>query len=240
MRTFIISDIHGQYDAYMKMLEKIDFSEEDTLYVLGDILDRGPRPISIVLDLMDRPNVVCLAGNHEYMALACLRFLMKEVTEENLEQLDPDIVLDILNWQHNGSDTTLAEFRKLDKEQQEAVVSFMEDFELYEEIHMNGKDYILVHAGLGNFRRNKKLWEYSIEELVWERPNYGKAYFSDKYVIAGHTPTQVIKSNPNPGYIFHKNNHIVIDCGAGFGERLACLCLDTMEEFYVECKDSLS
>lgn len=37
---YVISDIHGCYDKYIKMLEKIRFSSEDTLYVLGDVLDR--------------------------------------------------------------------------------------------------------------------------------------------------------------------------------------------------------
>ena len=40
MSTYVISDIHGNYEAYMRLLEKIRFSESDTLYVLGDILDR--------------------------------------------------------------------------------------------------------------------------------------------------------------------------------------------------------
>lgn len=35
------------------------------------------------------------------------------------------------------------------------------------------------------------------------------------------------------GRIYKNNNHIAIDCGAVFGGRLGCLCLDTMKEFYV-------
>ena len=38
-----MSDIHGQFDALMKMLEKIQFSDEDELYILGDVIDRGPK-----------------------------------------------------------------------------------------------------------------------------------------------------------------------------------------------------
>lgn len=95
--------------------------------------------------------------------------------------------------------------------------------------------YILVHAGLGEFRPDKELWEYELEELVWKRPDYEKPYFPDKYVITGHTPTMTIGSNPRPGNIYKYNNHIAIDCGAGFGGRLACICLETMEEFHVEC-----
>ena len=106
LSTYVISDIHGNYDAYMEILKKIHFSDEDMLYVLGDILDRGPNPIKVILDLMKRHNVVCLAGNHEYMALECLQFLLKEVTDKNLEELDSHIVGKLLNWQQNGAAAT--------------------------------------------------------------------------------------------------------------------------------------
>ncbi len=171
----MISDIHGSYDAYMKMLEKIQFSEKDTLYVLGDILDRGPHPIKTILDLMKRPNVSCVAGNHEYMAVSCLQFLLKEITEQNLEKLNPDILAMLLTWQQNGADSTINEFYKLDAPTQ-------------------------------------------------------------KELITGHTPTMAIPENPRPGYIYKNNRHIAIDCGAVFGGRLACLCLETEEEFYVTCR----
>lgn len=236
MGTYVISDIHGCYDAYMEMLEKINFSKEDMLYVLGDVLDRGPRPIKIILDLMRRPNVVCLAGNHEYMALECLQFLLKEITPENLGELDADMVEKLLAWQQNGSITTTDEFHKLDSVTRRAVVDFIAEFDLYEEVHIEDKVYILVHAGLGNFSPDKEMWEYELDDLVWKRPDYETSYFPDKYVITGHTPTMGIESNPHPGYIYRNNNHIAIDCGAGFGGKLACLCLETMEEFYVSCE----
>lgn len=235
MGTYVISDIHGCYDEYRRMLEKIRFSEEDMLYVLGDVLDRGPHPVRVVLDLMQRPNVVCLAGNHEYMALKCLPFLLKEVTDENLGDLDAGMVEKLLSWQQNGAASTMDEFHRLDAGTRTEVLHFLSDFDLYEEVYVNGTAYILVHAGLGDFRPDKELWEYGLEDLVWERPDYEKPYFPDKYVITGHTPTMTIGSNPRPGYIYKYNNHIAIDCGAGFGGRLACICLETMEEFYVEC-----
>ena len=38
---YVISDLHGCYEEYIKMLELINFNGNDTLYVLGDICDRG-------------------------------------------------------------------------------------------------------------------------------------------------------------------------------------------------------
>ena len=80
--TYVISDIHGNYNAYMDMLKKIQFDDDDILYILGDILDRGPNPIQVILDVMKRPNVEMLAGNHCVMALECLSFLRREITLE--------------------------------------------------------------------------------------------------------------------------------------------------------------
>lgn len=235
MSTYVMSDLHGCYDAYLQMLEKIRFSDEDMLYVLGDVLDRGPHPIRILLDLMKRDNVVCLAGNHEEMALDCLSFLVKEITEDSVEALDTEMVEKLLNWQQNGSVPTTDEFHKLDMPTRMAVLDYIGEFDMYEEVYVGDRVYILVHAGLGNFAPDKEMWEYELDELVWQRPDYEKQYFPDKYVITGHTPTMLIEGNPRPGYIFRQNNHIAIDCGAGFGGRLGCLCLETGEEFYVEC-----
>lgn len=93
----------------------------------------------------------------------------------------------------------------------------------------------MVHAGLGNFSPQKDIEEYSLHDLVWERADYEKCYFEDMYVVSGHTPTQLIEKNPRPGFIYQKNHHIAIDCGACFPDgRLAAFCLDTGEEFYVE------
>ena len=82
--TYVISDIHGQYDMFMELLDKIKLEGNDTLYVLGDILDRGPHPIKTIMKLMEMPNAICLVGNHEFMALECLEFLMKEITDKSL------------------------------------------------------------------------------------------------------------------------------------------------------------
>ncbi|MBR6477960.1 MAG: serine/threonine protein phosphatase [Lachnospiraceae bacterium] len=238
MANYVISDLHGNYEAYQEMLEKIKFSSKDLLYVLGDVFDRGPHSIRILLDLMERPNVVCLAGNHEYMALKCMSFLTKEITKESLQELyeKPQLLEEVLNWQQNGGDATLAELKEYTPRQRKEILDFVAEWDVYEEVEAGGKEYLLVHAGLGNFEPERPIWDYGIEELVWERPDYEVPYFADRYVITGHTPTQVILQNPKPGYIFRKNHHIAIDCGCGFGGRLGCICLDTGEEFYVESK----
>ena len=58
MATYVISDIHGQYDMFMELLDKIRLKESDTLYVLGDVLDRGPHPIRTLKRLMEMSNLI--------------------------------------------------------------------------------------------------------------------------------------------------------------------------------------
>ena len=115
------------------------------------------------------------------------------------------------------------------------VLDYIGEFRLFETLEINDDKFILVHGGLGNFSKDKKLEDYSIDEIVWTRPDYDVPYFDDKYVVTGHTPTQYIDQNDRPGYIFRKNNHIAIDCGACHPTgRLAAICLESGEDFYVE------
>ncbi|MBQ3061782.1 MAG: metallophosphoesterase [Lachnospiraceae bacterium] len=63
--TYVISDIHGQIDAFMSMLTQIDFTENDEMYILGDVIDRGPKSIECIKWIMARDNILTLLGNHE-------------------------------------------------------------------------------------------------------------------------------------------------------------------------------
>lgn len=235
MATYVIADIHGEYDMFVKMLDKIALKDEDELYILGDIIDRGPHSIKIMKKLMEMPNVICCVGNHEQMALDCMDFLMKQDMDEHVNELEDRMAYKFMAWMQNGGEATMEEFVKESKEDKECLIDFIKDFSLYETLHINGKNYLLVHAGLGNYSPKKRLSEYSLNELVWERPDYNVQYFEDVFVVSGHTPTQLISDNPRQGYIYKNNNHIAIDCGAHFtGGRLAAICLDTGEEFYIE------
>jgi serine/threonine protein phosphatase 1 len=80
--TGAMSDLHSRYDRYCKMLEKINFSDADTLYVLGDCLDSRNEEadceiIKFLQDMINRKNVINLQGNHEFWALPLLKPLTK-------------------------------------------------------------------------------------------------------------------------------------------------------------------
>ena len=67
--TYVMSDLHGQYGKYLKMLEKIELKDSDDLYILGDIVDRGPGSVEILKDMSMRDNVFPILGNHDMTAV---------------------------------------------------------------------------------------------------------------------------------------------------------------------------
>ena len=222
---YVMSDIHGCYNEYIKMLELIYFNDADTLYIIGDVCDRGENPMDILLHMYNHDNIIPIFGNHDLEAYPFL------VLENNGE-------LDILDkkylwWMSQGGKSTITGFQKLSKKNKEKVLSYLEEFRYYEEVIVNDINYILVHGGLKDFDINKSLDDYRLLDLVWEKPNYDKVYFEDKFIVSGHTPTHHIDKDMR-GKILRKNNHILIDCGCVFGNKLGCLCLNTMEEYYVE------
>ena len=230
---YVMSDLHGCYEKYIKMLEKTALSSNDTMYILGDVIDRGTDGIKILLDMMNRFNIVPMLGNHEHMAYTVLKRLNVEITDANYDtQFDYLTMREWENWMYNGGKSTQDAFTALNHAKRKMILEYIEEFSVYEELSINGRGFLLVHSGLGNFSKEKSLDDYSINELIWFRADYGKKYFEDKFLITGHTPTFLINEDYR-GKIYKKNNHIAIDCGVAFGERLGCICLDTMEEFYV-------
>lgn len=69
---YVTGDIHGCFDKFMKLLKKIKFSEKDNLYIIGDVIDRGPKPIETLQYIMKQPNIYMTLGNHEDMMLIYL------------------------------------------------------------------------------------------------------------------------------------------------------------------------
>ena len=230
---YVMSDIHGEYERYLAMLEQIAFSQEDTLFVLGDVVDRGPEPIKVLQDMARRDNVYLLKGNHEAMASLVLHKLNVEITEENADShIDAELMQAIIEWQENGGNTPMRKFRELSADEKLDLLDYMDDAPLYDVVDVGEKTFILLHSGLGNFREGKRLSQYTYDELACMRPDFDRQYYADPsiYIVSGHTPTLAVTGKAE---IYHSHNNILIDCGAAFGGRLACLCLNTMEEYYV-------
>lgn len=193
--TYLISDLHGiSLQKFQNILSRAGFSAADDLFVLGDTIDRGEHGVALLLWMMEQPNVFHLLGNHEAMLLSVAPTLFKPCEQIGHEDL-ADGTMDILSTMlFNGAEPTLTALRELFRkspEQVEQLVDYLRDMPLYDSVEVGGTTYLLVHAGLGNFAPDRKLSQYTSDELLWHRPELSEAYplGDDVKVVLGHTPT---------------------------------------------------
>lgn len=235
---YIISDIHGCYEEYRELLAKINFSQNDKLYILGDAMDRGPEPIKVIHDIMMRPNVTYIIGNHDFIMLKLMKKLAVEITEDNFaHHLSDNDILDYNLWMQDGGGVTSRQFAALSRVEQQDILEYLEDALVYEVLEDKGRRFVLVHAGIRNFREDKELYQYDFYDFIFGRPDYSKRYYRDDkiYVVTGHTPTFFINSNRKTD-VYQGNGHIAIDCGCVFGGKLAAYCVETGEVTYVKSR----
>lgn len=226
--VYIVSDLHGCYDKYRKLLERLKLTENDSLYILGDIVDRGDGSMEILLDLAGRKNIFAYRGNHDH----CAWMLLKNILITNAGYSAEGLMEAFQAWISDGGNTTYEGFMRLNKEKQYIALNYLNSLPLFEEISVENQNFFLAHTVPAKEKMlcmdNCRLYDFIMGE-----PEYEKTYFENTVVITGHTPTGFIDPD-YAGRIWKGNNHIAIDCGAVFGNPLGCICLNTMEEIYVE------
>lgn len=228
---YVISDLHGYpMDKFLELLKKADFSDNDFLYIIGDVTDRnGDGGVQMLLWLMEQPNAQLILGNHEAMLLSC-SFLFDEITEESIGNFSYQKIEMLTTYMYNGGHITIESLKRLTKDQRSDVIEYLRECPLYETMSVNGKDYILVHSGFENFSYRRKLSDYTADELLWTRPDLSDRYFDDIITIFGHTPTNYYGEKYR-GKIIRTDTWIDIDVGAGHGEEAVLLRLDDGMEF---------
>lgn len=229
--TYVISDLHGyRIEKLKELLEKTNFSEDDRLYILGDVIDRnGDGGIGVLQWLIKQPNAELIMGNHEAMLLAC-DFIFENVTDAFLEDFDEKKNRLLINYLFNGGGVTLRNLAKLDINARYDIVNYLHKCPLYKEVNVNGEKYILVHAGLDNFSPDKKINDYSANELLWAEPELNDEYYDDVHTVFGHTPTYLFGEQYN-GKIVETRTWTCIDCGAASGNEPVLFRLDDKKEF---------
>ena len=231
---YVTSDLHGcAVEELEALLERAGFTEDDFLFVLGDVIDRGDHGAELLLWMTQQPNVQFILGNHEAMMLACA-FLFDEVTDKSLDSLTVDDLKRMSHWQRNGGGTTISGLKKYLKEDPELVegmLEYLREAPLYDIVEAGGRKFILVHGGIGNFEPGKPLERYAPHDFLWERPDLDTVYYPNAMVILGHTPT-VCYGEEYRGRILRTETWINIDAGVSMGCGPALLRLDDLKEFY--------
>ena len=223
---YAISDIHGEYSLFLELMNKINFSAVDEIYVCGDILEKGDDSVKLAMWLFLHPNVHCIRGNHEEMFLKYYNSLMKE-TE------DYEAVLAKLQA-YLGGDGYLLDWDTVEKI--EALPYYIET-----------DDFICVHAGVPLDKNNgiPPLETVMPEEFLYnrkfKRPDVLPA--SRKCVFYGHTSSMDVYSDSRiitylrgedpKSKDFKDYIKVHLDAGTSTGGWLGCFCIDTCETYFV-------
>lgn len=229
---YVSSDWHGcSLETIKALLKKASFGDSDYLIVLGDVIDRGEHSVELLKYLMDASNMQLILGNHEAFLLAN-DWVFEEITDKSIDNVNPRRLSLYDMWMFNGGELTLEAMGREDPETRADIIEFLRECPLYDGVSAGGKDFLLVHGGLGNYRVDKKMEEYLPYELLEERPSLCTRY-SDKFkTILGHTPTHYFgKEHKNK--ILKTSTWIDIDTGAASGLNPCLLRLDDMKEFYL-------
>lgn len=223
---YAMSDIHGCYEEFLEMLDLIHFSDSDELYIIGDIVDRGPDPLSMIYYVMAHENIHMLEGNHEQMMLA---------TITDAEPLYPPSQNEEL-WYSNGGEVTHRMYLKLSESERNEIISFFKAVPLVCEVRAGEKDYILIHGG--PYRRFAKDFAegHVSDNVLWERfyslSEDAPEVVPGKITVVGHTPIFTYYGHEDCKPVVVRDKRL-IDGGCVFGGKLNCMCLDTEEYFSV-------
>ncbi len=234
MRSLVISDIHGCYEEFCLLLDKVNYcAAEDRLILLGDYIDRGPNSkqvIEKVIELVNNDEAIALKGNHDLMLVNWLK-----QPEESMEWY----------FRNGGFETvkSLVEtagmpinfdsactWSKQIKNGYQKQLEFLEQLPLYYE----DEKHIFVHAGIQPFLDDWK--ETTAHDLIWIRDTFlENKHKQEKSVVHGHTPNQLLHGVDD---IYFGDMKIGIDGGCAFGFQLNCLEIssDGYRSYYVESK----
>jgi len=101
MAMYLIGDVQGCDAPLQRLLEKLAFSpSRDTLYVLGDLVNRGPDSAAVLRRLMGYgASARCLLGNHDLHLLAVAHGARQPHRKDTLDGvLQASDRADLLYW----------------------------------------------------------------------------------------------------------------------------------------------
>ena len=241
-KTYAISDLHGCYEFWDWIKDYID--DTDTIFFLGDAIDRGDKGIKLMTDLLLDTRVTYLLGNHEEF----LRNAIEGILEGHFDGQSV--------WMSNGGYPTYIELLDYSTAHLEWLLHKINRMQKYiRYINKNGQVIHLTHSGFDiNYPEEviSNLINYEIPQssYLWNREHFYKKWDAAKdneYMVHGHTTVGYLLKKFNKPFnsneletVFYCDNHkIDIDLGCYYSNRCALFDLDTFETIYFIQKETL-
>ncbi|AFY66077.1 metallophosphoesterase family protein [Geitlerinema sp. PCC 7407] len=192
-RRIFIGDVHGHYDGLMTLLAAIAPGDQDRVYFLGDLIDRGPKSAQVVEFVKESP-YTCILGNHEQLLL--------DSFPNSQPAMSP-----LQAWLYSGGYATVASYGD------DGIPIDHLDWMRSLPTHLDLGDVWLAHAGV---HPKFPIEEQTPHDYCWIRDEFHsipQPYFDNKLIIVGHTITFTLPG-VSPGEIAQGNGWLDIDTGA--------------------------
>lgn len=217
-KTYAFTDVHGQYDLWQQIKEYC--AEDDTIYFLGDAIDRGPDGLKIMMELLEDPRVTYVCGNHEDL----MRALFPEFLEGDFR--------DLQYYLQQGGKETWEEFQKLSKEKQIELFYAIDRMPIEEYYRRkDGIDIVMTHSGACDFTH-----KWITDHLsLWDRSHLDKQWWREKenvVIIHGHSPVQSFFKKSVPVRYCDKHK-IDLDLGSFDSKQIALINLDDFDDIKI-------
>ncbi|HPM12847.1 MAG TPA: metallophosphoesterase [Bacteroidales bacterium] len=212
-RRLAISDIHGCYNTFDTLLQTISLSKSDSLYILGDMINRGKHSKKVLKTIMhlqeEGYSIFPLRGNHE-------QFVLAEISQKQGLELALTCERMKLHWL----------LHKDTRELKQKYVQFLQNLPYYFDLG----DRLLVHAGFDLCKEN--IFENTYAMLHQREFSCTEHIPDDVKIIHGHTPVSLEKIKRSI-----LNNHAIINIDNGCVYKsfdpnkanLICLDIDSFE-----------
>ena len=231
--VYVMSDIHGRYDLFIDMIDMIQLGDNDRLYILGNVIDRGPDPIKCLQYIMQHDNITLLVDDWRL-----INTIVQLISDGYITTAIRDAVYDY------GGDTMIEQLSILDNDAQIAVLRFLRAQKEYAHINVSGKKYLLIH--IANYsvaeadeiiisgQTPTNIMADTLASKCVKYDGYGYGYEITKGILLAQIARGCNRQ------IMYLPRRICIDCAAIFGGNLACIRLDDMAEYYVSGKSGKS
>lgn len=191
-RMIVISDIHANLKLLKNLLQKVDYTNEDYLFINGDLCEKGPNSLEVVQfvrDLSERfPNVYVTKGNCDVVHRYVFHGSEGIIAYMNRQKHS------ILNEMLAKHCKTLDDFTNLEELSCYYRQYFQEEIDWLESLPIayETDDFIVIHAGL----ENKDSWRKTTEETaLYMQEFYYQGHLAEKTVIVGHWPVVNYRAN---------------------------------------------
>lgn len=226
MKTFVMGDIHGSYDALIQCIERSGFNPKiDTLISLGDICDGHPQTRQVIDYLLTLKNLIVCKGNHDSSTEGCgnVEFgwsLGWMITGKEIP----------LCW-YQGGQFTAASYDYDRRNVPQSHINILKNAHPY---YIDENNNLYVHGG---FDERYLIEEQDIETLMWNRDliyKYCRGHAKhpiENYnqVFLGHTTTQAISHDVEAVTPIISHNVIALDTGGGWNGKLTIMNVETLE-----------